>query len=144
MASEQIAERIAKALENTPDTTITPYRSAFQAADPVECNSLTSVPIFHCQEKRSVAVHCRFSQPTAVVTLNVWRGYTTSVSTSGTFVGQGKETYAFTAPNSGGATIGGKFVTDEILFSNVAALGLKVSAPSSVSTGTAEIWIRRV
>lgn len=140
----QLAKRIAAALENTPDDTITAYRSALQASDPTDCNSLTSVPIFHCQERRSVAISCRFSQPTAVVTLIVWRGYTTETSTTGTFVAQGKETYSFTAPSSGGPTIDGKFSPDEALFSHVAARALKISVPSSVSTGTVEIWARRI
>lgn len=142
---QQILERIAKALENTNDNTLTAYRSSLQAQDFVEANSLSSVPFYPCYEFRSVGLTCRFSQPTATATVNVLKGYipVTDGSTLGTFVVQEKETYVFTAPSSGGFTNGGKFQPDVVLFSNIACRALKITLANSCSTGTVDFYLRR-
>lgn len=139
-------ERLVKALENTPDDTVAAYRSGLQSRDATDSGSLSSVPMFHCYEKRSIALSVRFSDPSAVVSLVVWRGYTpvTNGSSTGTFIVQDKESYSFTAPPSGGETALGKFVTDAILFGNISSRAIKITMPHTPSAGTVDLWVRRI
>lgn len=142
----QIAQRIAKALENTVDDSLVPYRSGLQAKDFTDSNSISSIPFYPCYEARNLAVSLRFSQPTAVATVYLIRGYIspTNIGTFGDFTAQTKETYVFTAPSSGTYTNSGYFVPDQVLFSALASRAVKVTLASSCSTGTVDIYLRRV
>jgi hypothetical protein len=144
---EQHLERIAKALENTKDdASVSAYRSAIQASDLVDANSIANVPMYHTDERKSFVLEGRFSERSAVATVLIWRGYTpiTNGATAGTFVARAVEAYTLTAAGSGGPVYAGKFSSDPVAFSALACRAFKVTLPFSVSSGTVDLYIRKL
>ena len=143
MSSEQLAERIAKALENVPLTAAeaVAYRTALAVGDPTDVTSMVSVPIYRPDHFPAFTLQGRFSNVSAVVTVNVIRGY--NPTGTNTFVFIGHELVVLTAAASGSMSNAGKLLSTEQPFSSWAASGIKVALINSPTAGTVDLWIKR-